>query len=70
MTEANLAATKGKTAKPNAAPFGLPNYEIPKFDLPKMEVPEEFNRILSTCFTSASLKFFNDSSLSSAALNQ
>src|SRR5712671_4740951 len=45
MTEANLAATKAKTASPNAAPFGLPNYEIAKFDLSKMEVPQEFREM-------------------------
>ena len=42
MTEATTTAVNAKTAKPNAASFGLPNYEIPKFDLPKMEVPEVF----------------------------
>ena len=45
MTEANIAATKGKTTNPNGAPFGLPNYEIPKFDLSKMEVPQEFREM-------------------------
>jgi hypothetical protein len=45
MTEANFAATKAKTANPNGAPFGQPNYEIPKFDLSKMEVPQEFREI-------------------------
>ncbi len=45
MTEATTAATKVKTAKYTASPFGLPNYEMPKFDLPKMEVPEAFREI-------------------------
>ncbi len=45
MTEAATAPTKAKTAKPNAAPFGVPNYETPKFDLPKVEVPEAFREM-------------------------
>jgi len=45
MTEIATAAIKAKTAKPNAAPFGLPNYETPKFDLPNMEIPEAFREM-------------------------
>jgi len=45
MTEVATAAIKAKAAKPNAAPFGLPNYETPKFDLPKMEMPEAFREM-------------------------
>jgi phasin len=45
MTEATTAATKARTAKPDATPFGLPGYETPKFDLPKMEVPEVFREM-------------------------
>jgi phasin len=45
MTEAATAPTKAKATKPNAAPFGVPNYETPKFDLPKMEVPEAFREM-------------------------
>lgn len=45
MTEATTSATKVKTAKSNAAPFGVPNYENPKYDLPNMEVPEAFREM-------------------------
>ncbi len=45
MTEATTATTKAKTAKPDASPFGVLNYEIPNFDLPKMEVPEAFREM-------------------------
>jgi hypothetical protein len=40
MTQAPTVDAKVKTAKPDAAPFGPPNYGTTKFDLPKMEVPE------------------------------
>ena len=47
MNETATAATKAKTAKHAASPFGMPDYgmpkfEIPKFDLPNMEIPEVF----------------------------
>jgi phasin len=50
MTEATTAATKAKTAKHAASPFGLPDYgmpkfEMPKFDVPNMEMPEAFREI-------------------------
>jgi len=45
MTEANTAATKAKTAKHTAPPFGLPNDKMPKFDLSKLEVPAAFREL-------------------------
>src|SRR5690242_9191901 len=50
MTETATAATKAKTAKHAASPFGLPdyataNFEMPKFDLPNMEMPEAFREM-------------------------
>jgi len=50
MTETSTAATKAKTTKHAASPFGLPDYgipkfEIPKFDLPNMEMPEAFREM-------------------------
>src|SRR5208282_6484547 len=49
-TTAATAATKAKTTKHAASPFGLPDYgipkfEIPKFDLPNMEMPEAFREM-------------------------
>jgi phasin len=37
--------SEAKLAKPNAAPVGLPNYEIPKFDMPKTELTEAFREM-------------------------
>jgi len=34
MTETTTAATKAKTAKHPASPFGLPDYGIPNFEMP------------------------------------
>jgi phasin len=45
MTETTNAATKAKTAKHIAFPFGLPMDEVPNFDLPRMEVPEAFREL-------------------------
>jgi phasin len=50
MTETTTAATKTKTTKQPASPFGLPDYgmpkfELPKFDLPNMEMPEAFREM-------------------------
>ncbi|MGD0334439.1 MAG: phasin [Xanthobacteraceae bacterium] len=50
MTETTTAATKAKTTKHAASPFGLPDYgmpkfELPKFDLPNMEMPEAFREM-------------------------
>jgi hypothetical protein len=47
MTETTTAATKAKTAKHPASPFGLPdygipNFEMPKFDMSNVEMPEAF----------------------------
>jgi hypothetical protein len=49
MTETTTAATKAKTAKRVASPFGLPdygipNFEMPKFDMSNMEMPEAGDR--------------------------
>ena len=50
MTETTTAATKAKTAKHAASPFGLPDYGIPNFEMPKfdtsnMEMPEAFREM-------------------------
>ena len=45
MTETTTAATKAKTTKHAASPFGLPDYGMPKFDLPNMEMPEAFREM-------------------------
>ena len=55
MTETTTAATKTKTTKHPASPFGLPDYGMPKFerpkfdlskfDLPNMEMPEAFREM-------------------------
>ncbi len=55
MTETTTAATKTKTTKHPASPFGLPDYGMPKFELPKfdlskfdlpnMEMPEAFREM-------------------------
>jgi phasin len=50
MTETMAAATKAKTAKHAASPFGLPdygipNFEMPKFDMSNMEMPEAFREM-------------------------
>ena len=42
MIEVTAGATKAKTAKHAASPFGLPRHEIPKSDLLNMEMPEAF----------------------------
>jgi hypothetical protein len=38
MTETTTAATKAKTAKHAASPFGLPDYGIPNFEMPKFDM--------------------------------
>jgi phasin len=50
MTDTTNAATKIKTTKHAASPFGVPDYgipkfEIPKFDLPNTEMPEAFREM-------------------------
>ena len=45
MTESTIATNKIKSAKPNAATFGMSNYEIQNSDLPKMELPEAFREM-------------------------
>ena len=45
MTEATTATDKAETAKPDASPFSLLNYEIANFGLPKMELPEAFREM-------------------------
>ena len=45
MTKVTADATKAKTAKHAASPFGLPRHEIPKSDLLNMEMPEAFREI-------------------------
>ena len=50
MTETSTAATKAKTVKHAASPFGLrdygiPNFEMPKFDMSNMEMPEAFREL-------------------------
>ena len=45
MAESVSAASKAKTAKQNASPFGMPHFEIPTFDMPKIELPEAFRQM-------------------------
>ena len=50
MTETTIAATKARTTKHTASPFGMPNYGIPKFQMPKFdltntEMPEAFREM-------------------------
>jgi phasin len=45
MAETISAATKAKTARHSATPFGVPNFEFPTIDMPKMEIPEAFREM-------------------------